>query len=32
MNFSNPLQALMMMGQKQPVSNPLQQMMGMGTP
>ena len=32
MSFSNPLQALMMMGQKQPASNPIQQMMGMGTP
>ena len=32
MSFSNPLQALMMMGQKQPASNPLQQMMSMGTP
>ena len=32
MNLSNPLQALMMMGQKQPVSSPIQQMMGMGTP
>lgn len=31
MNSSNPLQMLMMMGQKQN-SNPLQQMMGMGTP
>lgn len=33
MNFSNPLQALMMMGQPQAMGvNPLQQMMNMGTP
>ena len=32
-NFSNPLQALMMMGQTQSMgANPLQQMMGMGMP
>ena len=33
MNFSNPLQALMMMGQAQSMgASPLQQMMGMGMP
>ena len=32
MNSSNPLQMLIQMGMQQPGANPLQQMMGMGSP